>query len=161
MVPFQRPMMYRCRSVDGQFPRSGSRSRFVFSALCRHATVRGQPHSRSARVETLTRVIMRAHLWDQAQISGGGQNGNHSRRARPASRRLMGRLKPIQTEIHSPPLQVGRWRDHRSGTAPLLTLSSGRIISDLGLSLARRYPPESALSHPEDFSSLRRLRVRS
>lgn len=71
--------------------------------------------------------------------------------------RLMGRLKPIQTEIHSPPLRLGRWRDHRSGTAPPSTLSSGRIISDLGVSLASRSPLESALSHPEDFSSPHRL----
>lgn len=73
--------------------------------------------------------IMRVHLWDLTQFSRGKMET--TRGALAASHCLMGRLKPVQTEIHPLPRRVGRWRDHRSGTA-LSTLSSDHIISDLG-----------------------------
>lgn len=73
--------------------------------------------------------IMRVHLWDLTQFSRGKMET--TRGALAASHCLMGRLKPVQTEIHSLPRRVGRWRGHRSGTA-LSTLSSDHIISDLG-----------------------------
>lgn len=114
MVPFQRPMMYRCRSADGQLPYKQLRELFFSSLSLSSCDCTGEhPTPQFHSTGPICRrgdanVVMFTLLWDQAGISGSGQNGNHSRRAGLALRRLMGRLKPIQTEIHSPLLWLGR-----------------------------------------------------
>lgn len=136
-----------------------------FSALCRHVTARDPPPLTSQqpirpRGDAAVRRNVRSLAGPDANLRRGAKWKPLT--ARPAHLASSdGKIKayPNRNSLSSTPGRSMVRPPERNGSP--LTLSSGRIISDLDLSLARRYHPESALSPPDDFSSLRRLRVRS
>lgn len=116
--PFQQLEIYHLSSMDRQFLRTGRGiTLFLFSVVMCFCKDISQQSIRSVQgfvsslyeqaacqSAVLMYSIMLVHLQDLTQFSCGKMENTHS--ILPASHCLMGRLKPIQTKIHSLRLEL-------------------------------------------------------